>query len=66
MTPETLKLAIREAQRFIAIAENVPIETIGKYSYIKNPCKEAAACKRASMDLTRNLANMRKTRWGEK
>jgi len=52
-----LEVAIAEAKRFLAAAE--------KCKSIQQPCKwvpagrDAAACKRASMDLTRALADLR-------
>jgi len=66
MTVISLKRAIEEAKRFIRAAEEVEItlvtpddETTRTYSYVVTG-KESAACKRASMDLTRALAEMRK------
>ena len=62
MTKKTLKIAKREAKRFLErvqaledrIAEDTPLfALIG--------CVETAAVKRASMDLTRALAELRKS-----
>ena len=55
----TLQLAINEAKRFIAKAEE--LKEVGlKYSWA-NP-KESGAVRRASMDLTRILADLRLNR----
>lgn len=66
MEVSTLKKAIAEAKRFIEAAENVPIVNTtyanGKpYVYVEYS-KQSAACKRASMDLTRVLADLRQGR----
>ena len=62
MTPENLKNAIIEAQRFIKAAKAVPIYAAGmpkpSKPYILTG-KESGACRRASMDLTRALAVLR-------
>ena len=65
MNKKTLERAIWEADRFIKIAKQIKSYSIkdekGKeYIYINAPSKESGACKRASMDLTRALAEMRK------
>ena len=65
MNVERLQNAIVEAERFIRAAKKVeiihskyangkPWIRVGEYT------KESAACKRASMDLTRALAEVRK------
>ena len=55
MTQKTLVNAILEAQRFLKIARDVKYDKYGvEYG------KASAACKRASMDLTRALAEMRR------
>jgi hypothetical protein len=67
MTYETLQTAIFEAKRFLKIAEQVKIRDVvgthmaaGKtWKTIETGTKESAACKRASMDLTRALARIR-------
>ena len=56
MTPTALAKAVAEAKRFLEIAKAVP-KPEGGWFY---PSKETAAAKRASMDLTRALAEMRK------
>jgi hypothetical protein len=62
MTPETLKKAIVEARRFIEAAEKVEVKRRNNYDgayEIIEPGAAPAACKRASMDLTRILAQLR-------
>ncbi len=70
MTPATLKTAIEEAERFLKAAKAVKWitrevrsedheEGYFRYEDIDHPA--AAAAKRASMDLTRALAQMRKS-----
>ena len=56
MTPAKLKAAVEEAKRFIRIAGQVP-KTDDPYF---SPSKETGAVKRASMDLTRVLAELRR------
>lgn len=65
MKIEQLELAIAEAKRFIAKAELCVIarsKTHGSGDYIfhDHAPKESGAVRRASMDLTRQLAEMRK------
>ena len=67
MKIETLNKAIKEAERFIEAAKAVPIVnsryTNGKPRiYAEEYTKQSAACKRASMDLTRVLADLRQGR----
>jgi hypothetical protein len=57
MNPASLKRAVAEAQRFIAVAKTVKIYPDRHYL---DASKETAAAKRASMDLTRALAEMRR------
>ena len=60
MTLEQLTPAIEEAKRFLRIAEDAKEVLEGdKYACYRSP--QTAAAKRASMDLTRALANMRRT-----
>lgn len=61
MTPKTLREAIEEAERFVRIAKTVKTGTsaVSKFEYIDFGV-ESAAAKRASMDLTRALARMRR------
>lgn len=65
MRGEALTNAICEAQRFIQIARKVVIKHEKRadgtpWIMVLDYTKESAACKRASMDLTRALAEMRK------
>ena len=60
MSPATLKRAIVEAQRFIAVAKAIHIRPDRKPDDYFLGSKETAAAKRASMDLTRALAEMRR------
>lgn len=65
MNPETLAKAISEAERFLRIASEVEVfhglyENGKPHHYLESPTKENAACKRASLDLTRALAQMRR------
>ena len=62
MTPDALDWAIVEAVRFIATARKVTIRncTQDRGRYIDSGPKETGALRRASMDLTRALAEMRK------
>jgi hypothetical protein len=66
MTPETLRKAIDEAKRFIEAAEKVKIVSFTdineRYFETIDPGKAPAACKRASMDLTRVLSDLRQGR----
>ena len=75
MTPATLRKAVAEAERFIAAAKAVPsIEThlrpdgniykmaerpVGKDETFE-PSRYSAAATRASLDLTRALADLRR------
>ena len=56
MNTKTLAAAVREAKRFIEAAKAVRSD--GEWI---NSSKESGAVKRASMDLTRALSEMRKT-----
>lgn len=65
MKTENIKEAIEEAKRFIKFAEACVAarkETHGSGDYIfhNHAPKESGAARRASMDLTRKLADMRK------
>ena len=59
-----IKESIGDAERFIARANKAIIihERSVEYGYIKGPCHYKAAMKRASMDLTRSLAQLRRGR----
>ncbi len=59
MEIEKVEQAIREARRFIDKA-NLALQRVGKSKYFY--CgKETAACRRSSMDLTRALADLRRS-----
>lgn len=71
MQAKTLRKAIIEAKRFIEAANLVEIKdvtgtgpiTAGKHwEAVVEYTKESASCKRASMDLTRVLADLRNGR----
>jgi len=57
MNRDKLAVAVAEAKRFIERAKALPPTTPGIYDY--NP-KEQGAIRRASMDLTRALADLRR------
>ncbi len=64
MTPATLAAAVQAAQKFLRRAKLVPTETVtsdvGK-PWVSLPIsKHVAAAKRASPDLTRALADLRR------
>lgn len=59
MNIETLDNAVEEAKKFIEKAEKA-IKRSEEDGYTFFGCKETAACKRASMDLTRALSELRK------
>lgn len=66
MKTEEIEFAIQEAKRFIKLAENLieqrkKISSIhGETIYYYSATKESGATRRASLDLTRQLAQMRK------
>lgn len=62
MNHDTLKTAIAEARRFLKAANAVRSEKSpygGTHLYLEGP-KERGSCLRASMDLTRALADLRR------
>ena len=59
MTDEKILNAIREAERFIRKAKSAR-GAFADNKYAWNGTKETGACRRASMDLTRALAEMRR------
>lgn len=65
MTPNQLKAAIQEAKRFLEKAYQTKAKTwedcFGKKYFEVEQGKEAAAVKRASLDLSRALANLRRS-----
>ena len=58
MNAKTLNKAIEEAVRFLKIARAIPARRDSEWFV---PSKETGAAKRASMDLTRALADMRRS-----
>jgi hypothetical protein len=61
MTPETLLIAIEEATRFLKAAKEARKSIVHKpWGADFEGNKSTAAAKRASMDLTRALADMRR------
>ena len=61
MKVQTLKKSITEAELFIQHARLCVAELRGDFTYISGT-KKSGACKRASMDLTRVLADLRQNR----
>lgn len=65
MSPEKLKAAVAEAKRFIEKASKTKVKTwediYGKKHNEVAQGKDAAAVKRASLDLSRALAALRNT-----
>lgn len=59
MTENQIQVARDEAQRFMIISYHA-LERFKKDKMIGLGSKETAACRRASMDLTRALSEMRK------
>ena len=58
MTRDQINTAMAEARRFIKRADEA-VKSMDEYSEITGN-KHTGACKRASMDLTRALADMRR------
>ena len=63
MTLEALETAITEAKRFLSKAADAKRRIKKDTYWAMMGCTETAAAKRASMDLTRALAAMRKGGW---
>ena len=61
MKPETLKEVVDEVHRFLRAVDVYQLELLEYPNPYTNP-KESAAVKRASMDLTRKLADLRQGR----
>jgi hypothetical protein len=59
MKKSRLASAIKEAKRFLEIAETVEIDPDSRNDYIYRS-KESASVRRASMDLTNALVELRK------
>lgn len=65
MQIETLKTAMQEAERFLKRAETLLENSTenGEFQHFHFHCsKDSASLKRASLDLTRELANLRQGR----
>ena len=73
MNPSTISRCIKEAERFVKLAKAVPIEHVPAHEsefaghHVKaydrvEAGKASAAAKRASMDLSRALADLRQGR----
>lgn len=64
MNKDTLNAAIREAERFVKIAKdcrnNIVTRRVDEYVFTDWSLKHSGAAKRASMDLTRALADLRR------
>jgi hypothetical protein len=60
MTQAKLALACIEAKRFMAAADKV-LKVEGEANWNIYPSKESGALRRASMDLTRALAELRRS-----
>ncbi len=68
MQVDTLRKAVVEAHRFLDVTKQVKIKTVhgtgpskGKtWQSVCDYTKESAACRRASLDLTRALSELRK------
>lgn len=60
MNTDNLKVAIREAERFLAAANRLREKEGSRSGQFIWGSLESGACRRASMDLTRALANLRK------
>jgi hypothetical protein len=64
MKTEQIELAVQEAERFISkaklcLAARKETHGSGDYIFTNHAPKESGSVKRASMDLTRQLADMR-------
>ena len=59
MNIKEIRTAVEMALRFIALSQELKITVSGPISYV-DAGKESGALRRASMDLTRQLAQMRK------
>ncbi len=65
MEVKTLKTAMHEAERFLKRAEALleNSKENGEFNYFRFNCsKDSASVKRASLDLTRSLADLRQGR----
>lgn len=60
MNQHSLQKAVDEAKRFLRIAEQLKSELGNTEHFMGDFPKQSGAVRRASMDLTRTLAEMRK------
>ena len=60
MTTDTLAAAIQEAERFLAAARRLQQREGTKPGQLIWGSMDSGSCRRASMDLTRALADLRK------
>ena len=60
MTDEKIAKVIAEAERFIASAKTLQRRRQKADLYEGQGCRESGSCRRASLDLTRALADLRK------
>jgi hypothetical protein len=60
MNRKTLDVAIAEAERFLERAKKLKVCEPSSHNYFYSSPKEQGATRRASLDLTRALAEMRK------
>jgi hypothetical protein len=60
MTQDKIDEAVAEAKRFIAKAEALKARRKAGDLYVFQGCRESGAVRRASLDLTRALADLRK------
>lgn len=59
MNIKEIKTAVAMAERFIALSKEIKTTKSGEHEWI-DAGKESGALRRASLDLTRQLAQMRK------
>jgi len=59
MNHKTVTQAIKAAERFIEAANQIEYHQTGDHKFI-NPGRPSGTLRRASMDLTRSLTDMRK------
>ena len=60
MTPSAIRKAVLEARRFVNLANKVPITKLSNGYECVETGKASGALRRASMDLTRALADLRR------
>lgn len=61
MTNERINAAVAEAERFIALANDVQLERRADRLAESTGTRRSGSLRRASMDLTRALADLRRT-----